>query len=178
MIEYLKEIDDSLFWFCALTGSGLFLIQFLLTLIGDLDNESHSINDFKWLSKQAITGFLMMFGWVGLTCKKEFECTNLTSSFIGFLCGIVAMVITGFIFKMAGHLKSSGTVFCIDDAIGKEATIYQQILKGEKGKISLSLNGFTHEIDAISLDEEIPSFTPVHIINKVDDQTLIVARKK
>lgn len=64
---------DSFYWFCALTGFGLFLIQFCLNLVG-IGNEE-SVNDaihFKWLSRQALTGFLLMFGLSALTCEKEF----------------------------------------------------------------------------------------------------------
>ncbi len=120
----------------------------------------------------------MMFGWVGLTCKKEFELESLSASMIGLGGGFVAMSITVFIFKMANRLKSSGTVFNIDDAIGKEASVYTEIAKGGVGKISLSLQGFTHEIDAVSLGEEIPSFTQVTIIKKVDHKTLVVTPTK
>src|SRR2546425_1112799 len=102
MFENFEKIDDALFWCCALTGSALFLIQFVLNFLGAVDGgDGDSSGDFKWLSKQAITGFLMMFGWVGLTCKKEFDFTNVSASGVALIGGAVAMSITGFIFKMA-----------------------------------------------------------------------------
>ena len=76
---------------------------------------------------------------------------------------------------MARKLHSSGTVFKIEDAIGQEAVIYQRILKKDKGKLLMSLNNLTREINAIALnEEEIPSFTKVKIINKVDENTVSV----
>lgn len=170
-----KEI---LFWFCALSGSGLFLIQFILYFMGAdaEDADEGSSQNFKWLSKQAITGFLMMFGWVGLACKKELGYSAIPSTLIAIAAGAVAMLITGLIFNLARKLRSTGTVFRIEEAIGKEASVYQRIPKGGSGKISISLRDITHEIDAISLNgEEVGSFTQVQIIKKADDRTLVVA---
>jgi len=176
---------ETFFWFFALSGSVALFIQLILNLFGlsdhhdigdtDIDIGEIDTSNFKWLSKQALSGFFMMFGWIGLSCLKEFEFNVLLSLAIAFIAGVLAMFVSGFIFKMARKLHSSGTVFKIEDAIGQEAMIYQQILKKDKGKILISLNNLTREIDAIALnEEEISSFTKVKIINKVDKNTVSV----
>lgn len=155
----------------------MFLIQFLLTFIGAdaEDADEGSSQNFKWLSKQAITGFLMMFGWIGLAAKREMGYSAAASMGIAVAAGILAMFITGSIFKIARKLRSSGTVFCIDEAVGKEAAVYQRIPKDGIGKITLSLRDITHELDAISQSgEEVPSFSPVQIIKKADERTVVV----
>jgi hypothetical protein len=77
---------------------------------------------------------------------------------------------------LAKRLQSTGSVYRIEDAIGKDAYVYQSIPKGGVGKISVSLNHFTHEINAVSYDsKELPSFTLVKIIEKKDDNTVVVA---
>ena len=170
--------EDSFFWFFALLGSGLFIIQFAITLIfhsidGSDDSEG---GNFKWLPKQAVVGFFMMFGWIGLTCQKEFTLPKSSSILFSLAGGILTIFLTGLIFKGAKKLHSPGTVFNLDNAIGKQATIYQRISKNGVGKISLSLNNFTHEIDAISLHpEDLDSFTSVQIIKKTDEKTVLVA---
>jgi hypothetical protein len=171
--------NDTVFWFAALAGTGLFALQFALTLFGTSDegaeNAESDAGQFQWLSKQGITGLLMMFGWVGLTCKKEFGMSGSSVIALSLASGLVALFLTGFIFSAARRLRSTGTVFSLDDALGKEATVYQRIPKDGAGKISISLNNFTHEIDALALNgEEIPSFTSVKIIKKADDKTLFV----
>ena len=166
------------FWFCALSGSILFAVQLTLNLFGALDQDDmDSSGNFKWLSKQGVVGFLMMFGFVGLTCLSEFNCNLFASTICALLGGILTIVITGCIFKLARKLRSAGTVFNIEEAIGKEATVYQEIPRGGTGKVTLSLQGLTHEIDAISAGDKIPSFTPVHIVKKVDHNTLMVIPK-
>ncbi len=176
--------QDAIFWFCAIAGSGMFVIQFVLTLFGVSDgNETgESIEmeaaKIKWLSKQALTGFLMMFGWTALACKKEFAFSLAATACLSLLAGLATVAITGFIFKSAKRLHSSGTVFDLDKAIGKEATVYQRISKDGIGKISVSIDGHTHEVDAIAMDgEEIDSFLIVRILRKIDSKTLVVSTK-
>lgn len=174
--------QDSLFWFCALLGTGLFIVQFLLTLLGgafadDLDDAGLHLDagKIKWLSKQTLTGFLLLFGWVGLTCKKEGHFSETLSCSLALAAGFFSMLVTGWLFKMAKKLHSPGAVFRLDAAIGKEATVYQRIPSTGTGKISVSLEGMSYEIDAISAScEQIESFTKVQIIKKADETTAVV----
>lgn len=175
--------SDSLFWFCALSGTGLFALQFVLVLFGgDLGDEGASeelsASHFKWLSKQALTSFLMMFGWTGLTCKKEWHFGATLTILTALAVGLFAVVVLGAVFKWAKRLRSPGAVFRIEDAIGKEATVYSRVPKTGVGKITLSLNHLTYEIDAVSHQgEELPSFIKVQIIGKLDDTTAIVVQR-
>ncbi len=177
--------QNPIFWFCALVGSGMFLIQFALNLFvadghhhaDDGGNEIDS-GKLKWLSKQAITGFLMMFGWTGLACIKEFELSRTLSITISLAAGIITTFITGALFSGAKKLGSSGNVFKIEDVIGKEATVYQRIPKNGIGKISVSFHNLSYEIDAISLsNKELSSFTKVQVIKKSDNGTAVVVPK-
>ena len=90
-IDYYNDLikSDSIYWFCALSGSGMFLIQFIINIFGFTDQDNFDVVDatdassdfsdakkFKWVSMQAITGFLMMFGWTAITCQSEFGLPN------------------------------------------------------------------------------------------------------
>ena len=174
--------QNPIFWICALVGSGMFLIQFALNFLGgDVDHHADAggseidSGDFKWLSKQAIVGFVMMFGWTGLACVKEFELSSVLCITISLSAGIITIFITGSLFRGAKKLVSSGNVFKIEDVIGKEATVYQRIPKNGIGKISISYQNLSYEIDAISLpNEELSSFTKVQVIKKSDNETAVV----
>lgn len=174
-------IGDSFYWLCAFIGSGMFFIQLCLNLIGldepeGLDHESLAdVGKFKWLSRQALTGFLMMFGWSALTCQKQFHLESALTLFIAFLCGVIAVLVTGCIFKIAKKLHNSGTIFKIEDTIGQEAVVYQRIPPNGVGKVCVCIEGFTREVDARSIHyQEVPSFARVKIMNKMDDQTVVV----
>jgi hypothetical protein len=191
-IIYFNELikSGSIFWFCALTGTGMFLIQFIINLFGILEQESFEADGraeassdsadarkFKWFSMQAITGFLMMFGWTAITCQSEFGLDSLRTIAISIASGLFTAFIIHSIFKLAKKLQSTGSTYRIEDAIGKEAYVYQSIPRGGAGKISISLNHFTHEINAISdHSEEISSFTRVKIVEKKDAHTVIVSQ--
>ncbi|MBA2368385.1 MAG: hypothetical protein H0V82_05100 [Candidatus Protochlamydia sp.] len=163
----------------------MFLIQFMINLFGMSDQETgHSVessNDtadvrkFKMFSMQAITGFLMMFGWTAITCQSEFGLPIFQTVVISVASGLFTALIIHSIYKLAKKLQSPGCTYRIEDAIGKEAYVYQSIPKGGAGKISIALNNFTHEINAESDEcEELTSFTRVKIIKVKDNQTLIV----
>ena len=105
MLNYILSFFDlipseTFFWFCALAGSGMFAIQFLLNLFGVADHEDLDAGDvgdegkFKWFSIQAITGFLMMFGWTAITCQKEFGFQDLSTISISITVGFLTIFIT------------------------------------------------------------------------------------
>jgi membrane protein implicated in regulation of membrane protease activity len=190
-INYFNELvkSGSFFWFCALSGTGMLIIQFVINIFGgtgqdnidvgetsDAGNDSADVRKFKWLSMQALTGFLTMFGWTAITCQSEFDLQIVPTIGISVASGVLAALIIRSIFKYAKKLQSTGSSYNLEDAIGKEAYVYQTIPKNGVGKISISLQQFTHEIDAVSHNsEELSSFTHVKIIEKKDDNTVVVA---
>ncbi len=186
--NYLNELikSGSIFWFCALLGSGMFFIQFIINIFGlgnsdnldvnDISSDNGDVGKFKWLSLHTVSFFLLMFGWTAITCQSEFALKNSVTVTIATASGLFAALIIRLIFKLAKKLTSSGSVYRIEDAIGKEAYVYHCIPKGGKGKISMSLQNFTHEIDAISHHyEDLPAFLRVKIIKKSDKNTVVVA---
>lgn len=182
---FLDKFDSfSVFWFCALAGTGMFIIQFFLNMSGfaghdDLDDGGIAdSNNFKWLSKQTLTGFLMMFGWTGLACKEEYHLETIFAIIISLLIGLFTIFITGLLFKAAKKLQSTGNIFNIDDTVGKEAYVYQRIPVDGMGKISVSLHYGTFEINAVSNQDEISSFAPVQILKKLNDSTVVVTSIK
>ena len=99
---------NPIFWICPLAGSGMFFIQFALNFFsGDIDHHADAggsetdSGDFKWLSKQAIIGFVMMFGWTGLACVKEFELSRALCITISLSAGIITIFITGSLFRLS-----------------------------------------------------------------------------
>lgn len=180
MFESLTLSHD-LFLLCALLGSGITIIQFILNLVGltdsegFIDGETGNEVNFKYLSIQTFSGFLMMFGWTALACQNEFNFDIWLSLTLSILAGFFAVFMLRMIFKIAKGLQSTGSKCHIEDVIGKEAFVYQRIPKNGVGKISVSFQHLTYELDAISNnEEEIPSFTSVQIVKKRDNTTVVV----
>jgi hypothetical protein len=176
----LKIIEqEPLFGMTAFVGTALFLVQMLLNLMGGEDDGDHGDDHFKWLSKQTVMGFVMMFGWAGLTCKREFEFPPLLSLSIATGSGVVTFFVTGVIFKLVKKLTSPGTVFRIEEALGKEGVVYHRIPKDGTGKVSVSLHDHLHEIDAVTpIHKEIAAFTHIKVVSIEDEKTVSVVPLK
>lgn len=169
-------VEDWIFWFCALAGTALFTIEIILSFFGASSDSGENFDaEFHWFSKQAFTGFLTLFGWVGLTCLKQFSQSYPVTIGIAISAGLFAFFLTGMIYKSARKLKSSGSVFSVERVVGMQAQVYQQVPVDGSGKISVSFDHMTYEIDAISSHPKtLESFTNVQIIKKVDNNTVLV----
>lgn len=177
--NYISQLDDnSIFMFCALAGSGLLLIQFILKLFGitdDIEGDGDGNQSFKYLSIQTIGGFFMMFGWTALAFKMEFNFQTTTSILVSLMAGLCGVFLLNLIYKTAKKLHSPGNICNLDEVIGKEALVYQQIVKDGVGKVSITFQHITCEVNAISgSEEDLPSFTRVQIIKKQNDNTVVV----
>ena len=174
----MLAIED-FFWFCALCGSLLFALQCIMSFLGGLDlEESDASGSFKWLSKQALAGFLMTGGWTGLAALSELQYPKWIAITLACAAGICSIFLIRILFRLARKLHSKGSQFSLLHAVGKEGMSYQEIPKGGIGKVTLTLDGFSHEIDAVTEGETIPSFTPIEVIQQVDERTVIVVPKK
>lgn len=190
IFSLLKESPDLVFWGSALFGTVLFLLRLCATVIGGMTEEFAEFEDlavedghahhsatgsFKLFTLHSISGFFMMFGWVGLACLKQLNYSHQASMMLAILAGIVTMVLTALIFKVALMLVSSGTRFDIKKTVGLVGTVYQRIPHDGQGKIQLVIDGVTREILAQSLDHcTIESFKIVRVIKVLDHETVIV----
>jgi len=174
--EFINQ--EMFFWFCALLGSGMFIIQMMLNLIGmgeSDDVQGDDAGQFKWISRQGVAGFLMIFGWTALTCQKEFGMDGIPTMTFALCAGALMIFVIAKILNATKKLHSSGTVFKVEDVIGLEASVYQRITADGIGKVTLIIDNFTREIDALSYNKiVISSFTQVKIIKKFDDNTVLV----
>ncbi|HPB68467.1 MAG TPA: hypothetical protein PLT76_03850 [Candidatus Omnitrophota bacterium] len=189
---------EALFWFCALTGTVFFILRVLLMVIGggldsgvdadlgthgpvDMGHAGHdgTVSDthFEFISVNSITAFFMMFGWIGLTCYKQFLLNGGLSVVIGLLGGVGCMLITAYLFKLARKLVSKGDLFSLDQVVGKRGAVYQRIPAAGRGKINVVLNDITREIEAIAEDKQaIDSFQTVEVVRVVDQITVAVKK--
>jgi len=186
--EFFTTADmlGKVFWLCAIAGTLFFSLRILMMLIGgdiadDVDGEGFSDSSdvaFEIFSLNSITAFVMMFGWVGLTCHLQYGLGHVQSVVIAFLIGVLAMLVTAYLFQLAGKLVDKGAVFKIKDTVGMNASVYQQISADGRGKVNVTLpGGVLRELDAIAADkEEIASFQTVKVVEVVDNNTVSVRK--
>lgn len=183
------------FMLCALVGTLFFVLRagmmivagFGAAEIDDLDpteapaHHSGQLEDsdpaFKLLSINSLTGFFMMFGWIGLAAHKQFQLGAGVSVLLAFAAGLATMAVTGLLFKAVLGLQTTGSRFDATKAVGLPASVYVSIPAGGRGQIRISHEGLTRTLDALAEDGlEIESFVNVIVLNAVDSKTVVVKR--
>jgi len=171
---------ESLFWFCALSGSALFIIKSFFSFNAGIDfsesvGEDDSGSLFKIFSIHSIAGFLMIFGWTGLAAYKQFHLPRIQSFIFAFLLGCLMLFVIYYLFKGAGKLISRGSLFSAQLTVGKAGIVYHRIPVDGVGKIQVVVSGFLHEIYAkTNVLQEIPSFSQIRILAVVDENCVLV----
>lgn len=188
-----SDMLGRVFWGCAIGGTLFFLLRVIMMVVGgDLDDagdggdvgdmgDADGFSDvsdvaFTMFSINSITAFVMMFGWAGLTTHVQYEVSSLRAVFIALMVGILAMLITAYLFQIAMKLVSRGAQFTIESVVGMNVKVYQQIPAHGLGKIHVSIpGGMTREVGAISEDKVlIESFKLATVVRVVDQNTVSV----
>ena len=177
---------EFVFALCAGIGTLFFIIRFFFGFADnfgidmDVDDggfDAHDGLDFKFLSVNTVCGFLMMFGWSGLTARLQFHQDEVTSVLIAVLAGLAMGGLLAVLMRAALNLQDTGAVFKIEDSIGKRGKVYQRIPADGKGVIHVSVTSGTHQLDAISEgDDEINSFETVVVLSVQNESTVIVRK--
>lgn len=137
----------------------------------------HQTGSFKLLTLHSLSGFFMMFGWVGLACTQQLQCNEYVAIGYALLAGFFTMMLTAFIFTWSRMLVSSGARFSIEQTVGLVGTVYQYIPGDGIGKIQVIVDGVTRELLARSCDgTDIESFLVVRIVSVLDYETVIVQK--
>ncbi len=174
------------FWGISIVFSVLFVIQFVLSLIGvdfdldmdgDVDTDFGMDADFSLFSIRSIIAFFTFFGWTGvLVLDAGFSIWTAVIS--ASLSGFLAMAIVGYMMYKFTKFDESGT-FNPNSAINHIGEVYLFIpaAKAGYGKIHLKLKGALKEMDAVT-DEalEIPTGAKVKIVEVLDDNLLLVEK--
>lgn len=175
---------QQVFWACAAIASLVFIIQFVLTLLGmdhtdlDVDFDGSDTmdmgNGINLFSMKNLINFFMGFGWSGI-CLKDSISSPVLLTLASVVIGGLFVVMFMYIFIKTRKLEHNGTMN-INDCLNRTAQVYLRIPAGGegKGKVQISLNGSAQEFDAITDEDEIPSGTTVKIIEVLEGEILKV----
>ena len=176
---------DVLFAGAAVVGTVLFVLYFILVLIGgvadgaldavgfDVDFEADATGFFHLLTIQGILSFIMCFGIFGLAASQAGNGAML-AIIVGVVTGVISMWMISKVFQMMYSLESDGTVK-YHEAIGAKGTVYQSILPGEAGKVQVEFTGALRTSTAVASDESIKIDTGkfIKVVGNVGE-TLVV----
>jgi hypothetical protein len=180
--------DGSMLFFSipAIAGSAFFALRMVMMLAGGLAetdagdasgaDDHHSTDAFKLLSVQAVTAFLMGFGWVGLGARISLGWEFGTSALLGAAGGAAMVWLMAWMFRTMFALQSSGNVN-IADAVGREGSVYVTVpAHGEgRGQVRVVIDERARTYNAVSLGDAIPSQARVRVLQVNDDQSLTVS---
>lgn len=149
----------------------------LETLDADLDQAAHadSTSVFKLLSIQAITAFLMGFGWGGLMGVRTFDLSALQALGVGVLVGAGFVWLITWLLSVIYQLQSSGNV-SIREAVGRQAQVYVAVPAGKRGagQIRVVLRDRQRVYTARTEGDAIARGTTVRVTGVAPDNTLVV----
>ena len=176
---------DILFAVMALIGTVLFLIYFILILIGgvadgvlevagfDADFDMGAEGIFHMLTIQGILSFIMMFGISGLAVTQS-DGGDLLAIAVAVVSGIFSMWIIGKVFQVMKSLEVDGTVKH-SLAVGAQGKVYMTIEAGQTGQVQVEFQNAMRTCDAVLEDEKWSLGTGKFVeVVKVIGETLVV----
>lgn len=187
MFEFLQNLEplQQGFWYTAIAASFIFLIQTVLTFVGgshgdvvhsDFSGDTHADSPFQLFSFRNLINFLLGFGWGGVTFYGSIENRTL-------LIFVAALIGAGFIFLffllILQIMKlTEDNTFQLENLIGRAGEVYLTIpadMSG-KGKITISVNGTSHELPAMTEEKEKISSGDSVRVTYIYDKILVVSK--
>lgn len=192
MIENIQNtflamgLSQQILWVVAVLSSAVFVIQAIGVFMGfDADSDIDLSTDvveggdadfdadgFHLISVKSIIAFLLGFSWTGVLFFDQLSPSVLGA--VSFVVGLLFMSSVAFLLFQIKKLDRDNT-FHIEQIVGLTADVYLRIPAGraDTGKITVSLNGSIHELEALS-DTEIPTGAKVKILETVNDHVVLV----
>ena len=194
-MDNIYKLFENTYLFCAIFGTTIFAIQFILTLVGfghggedadgdgipdDLEggdasdighvdaSQASDVLHVNFFSLKSIMAFIAFYGWGGLCFK------HLGWGGFAILSGIIMMVIISVLIALLLKMQQSGNI-TPKDYIGKSGSVYLSIPanRAPGGKATVKLDACTREIDAVA-DEPIPTGKTVTIVQAIGNNTYLV----
>jgi len=170
---------DILFAAMAIIGTFLFLIYFLLILIGDFtgglfDFEMDADGVFHLFTIQGLLSFIMMFGIFGLSVSQADQ-NAFIAIIVGTIAGTFSMYIVGKVFTMMQSLEQDNTVEH-SQAIGARGTVYRTIAPGQMGQVQVEYQGALRTEAAIAKDSSLNMATGqfVEVVDAIAERLIVV----
>ncbi len=176
---------ELLFAACALVGGILFILYFVLLMVGGIatdvfdglfgiDVDVGTDASFKALTFQGIMAFFMFFGLAGLYTLKS-DGSNTIAILAGGIAGGISMLGTGKLFELFVTLQQDGTT-TLDEAIGSKGQVYLRIPHDGVGQVSVEVNGTLRTYNAKSHDETEIATDDFIEVTEVIGEVLVVKR--
>lgn len=163
------------FMYIAIPSTIAMLVFLVLSLVGigdtdletdiDSDSDSDDNNGFPIFTIKNLVTFLTMFGSVGMACVS-YGLSNSFSILLASTAGILFVLFMTGLFVLINKLARSN-VMSLDEAVGKEVTVYSRITKDMPGQVNVILNGSLQTIMASS-DKTFQTGDTVKVVSRTE----------
>ena len=191
--EFITSPLMGVYFFCAVFGGTLMVLQFLLMMFGFGGGDDGDFGDdggdsggtaghaspadiFKMLSLRTVIAGIAFFGIGGLAGLTG-GASKGVSVVIATLLGLAAIYAVYYLYLAAARLKEDGSL-SETTLIGATGSVYVRIppAKSGSGKVLVSQQGRTVEYEAITAGEELKNTTPIIVVGIVSSTTVEVSR--
>ena len=193
----------NVYWFCAILGSTLVLLQFCATLFGlgggdldadgvpdsldldvetdggaDSDGDASGVPFLKALSIRTATAGVAFFGLGGLAGDAA-NLGSVATAGLAALLGVAAIYGVYFLLRTLSRFGEDGSIREAT-AVGATGTVYLRIpaKRAGRGKVIVAQQGRSMEYAAETDDEnELATGTPIVVVKLIAASTALVARR-
>ncbi len=186
-MDFLENLEPLLrtFWYIAIPTSLFFIVQTILTFLGgdamdgveaDFDSDfSDTEAPFQLFSLRNLVNFLLGFSWTGISFY-EYIINDWILIIVSLVVGILFVYLFFIIINQVQKLAEDNT-FKMESVINQTAQVYTNIpahLQGT-GKIMISINGSTRELEAMTEGPAIKANTLV-LIKEIRNNNLPIVK--
>ena len=171
----------TLFFWCAVFGGAVVVLQLLFGLVGlehgedhDISHDAHASDGLNLFSVRALAAGIAFFGLAGLAARPL---GSLLATVAALVAGGAAAIGVATLMRSFRRLESDGTV-SIDRAVGTTGTVYLAIpgQRGGFGKVHLTLQNRIVELPAVTAEDSIPTGSPILVVDVEGSDTVVVVR--
>lgn len=187
-MDFFNEMVPLLrtFWYVAIPTSLVFIFQTIGSFVG-ADSTDGVDADFdgdleggaapsQVFSLRNMINFLLGFSWTGISF---FHTISSTSWLIILSVGVgIAFVSLFFVIIRQLQKLAEDNSFSYHQTVGQKAEVYLSIpeKRSGKGKVSISIKGSHHELEAVTSGDRIPTGSLVQVI-AIENETLLLVEK-
>lgn len=176
-------------WGITIAATLIFVIQSVMTFLGaDVDGgidapdagfDDPTLADAgsNLYTFRNLVNFLLGFGWTAVLLRSEISST-IVLFLVATVVGLALVAAVMWLFKMLNSMQQSGNIDVFKSAVGCQGKAYLTIpaRRSGSGKVQISISDAVREYDALTDGDEIPTGTPVKVVEVLDASTLLVVK--
>ena len=194
MIEWWSSLGIlmKILWGITAAASLIFVIQTVLTFLGvdgdlnadfDVDtgganvDMAHGDSGMGLLTFRNFVNFFLGFGWTAILLHDQIASIPVLLT-VAVVIGVGLVAVVMLLFKWVSGMQQSGNINVFTAAEGCQGKVYLKVpaARTGEGKVQITINNSVREYNAVTDGEELPTGTPIWVVEVVNENTLLVEK--